>query len=356
MVIIPSNEATGSGENTISSDLDRPFFPPLYFFTMTKKKESFSYQAAASFNFLRLKEEESQRKKSDRWFGLTLATQSVSGKWWTAQREKKGTRRVWKGWRKKNRKVWWPSLTLEPCCLCPLSFWLYWLRSLLLSFWPLPVSFFPTDLMLFRRPLGQSRYFWMGHKSATGIRDRVKVVRDGRDKARQLYSVTAQTMNAHVLRDTWTDFKRNDFLIKRVGLSAQSALYSTLLCFALLCKLAMEEGGKKKPTAAEIRSERGGWWRRLWKPSAFRRARAVGMPGDVSGRVVRFFGSYPTARPLTCSVGLFKYPQLRCSFLSPHTDGLALFIFFLVSTSSISPLNVRVLYFGVRNRKPRGSL
>lgn len=42
----------------------------------------------------------------------------------------------------------------------------------------------------------------MGHKSATGIRDRVKVVRDGRDKARQLYSVTAQTMNAHVLRDT----------------------------------------------------------------------------------------------------------------------------------------------------------
>jgi hypothetical protein len=59
MVIIPSNEATAREGNAISIDLVRPIFSLFFFFPTLNKKKSFSYRAAASFNFLRLKEEES---------------------------------------------------------------------------------------------------------------------------------------------------------------------------------------------------------------------------------------------------------------------------------------------------------
>jgi hypothetical protein len=110
---------------------------------------------------------------------------------------------------------------------------------------------------------------------------------------------------------------------------------------------------KKKPTAAEIRNERGGiegesceshlpfnGQEQLECLETFRERRR-----EIESKV---FSSYPRARPLTCSVGLFKYPRLRasrCSFLS--FDGLALSLLFFLKL---------VLYFGVRNRKPRVDL
>ena len=62
------------------------------------------------------------------------------------------------------------------------------------------------------------------------------------------------------------------------------------------------------------------------------------MPPDVPGERVRFFGSYPWARPLTCSVGLFKYPLL---------DALS-----CLSSLSFPKCVCSVIFWGERNRKP----
>ena len=150
MVIILSNEATATGENAISCDLDRPLFPPLFLkWTKRRKSSAIERQHLSTFwGWKRRRAVESKKKKWPLVFGLTLATQSVSGKW-TAQREKKGKTRL-----KRDKKKQPESLTAvldfvrknrpAACCLCPLSFWPAFPQ-------PLPISFFPTDLMFSER-------------------------------------------------------------------------------------------------------------------------------------------------------------------------------------------------------------
>lgn len=107
-----------------------------------------------------MKEEESDggAQKSDRWCLVWLWPHKVSvgsgrHKYQIAKKKKrKRARRDWKGI--KNQKVGWPSLTLKPCCLCPLSFWL----DLSLPGWryPLTISF----LFCFLMPLSLSHWMW----------------------------------------------------------------------------------------------------------------------------------------------------------------------------------------------------
>ena len=184
MVIILSNEATATGENAISCDLDRPLFPPLFLkWTKRRKSSAIERQHLSTFwGWKRRRAVESKKKKWPLVFGLTLATQSVSGKW-TAQREKKGKTRL-KRDKKNSQKVWRPSLTLsERIDLLPVVFVRSPSGPLSLNHCPFPFSQ-PTWCFP-RETVGSIKIFWMGHKSATGIGDRVKVVGDGqRDKAR----------------------------------------------------------------------------------------------------------------------------------------------------------------------------
>jgi hypothetical protein len=113
---------------------------------------------------------------------------------------------------------------------------------------------------------------------------------------------------------------------------------------------------KKKPTAAEIRNERGGiegesceshlpfnGQEQLECLETFRERRR-----EIESKV---FGSCPRARPLTCSVGLFKYPRLRASMLFPVFGGLALslslFFFFF---------NACVIFWGEKSETQGRSL
>lgn len=186
------------------------FFPSSFFFPTLNKKKSFSYRAAASFNFLRLKEEESGiENKKKVTVGVWLWPHKVSvgsGRYNAKKRARRACGRDKKKTRKLDGRPW--------LCRALLSLSAFLLVCFLLApnHCPFPFFLFPNRPDVFQRPLGQSRFFWMGHKSATGIGDRVKVVGDGeirRDSNIQLL----HTMYAHVLRDTWTDFKRNDFLL-----------------------------------------------------------------------------------------------------------------------------------------------
>lgn len=81
-------------------DFNRPrstYFFPLLFFPTLNKKKSFCYRAAASFNFLRLKEEESGVENKKKWplvfdFGHTKCQWEVDG-----TTRKKGQTGLWKG-------------------------------------------------------------------------------------------------------------------------------------------------------------------------------------------------------------------------------------------------------------------
>lgn len=130
-------------------------FSLLFFFLhWTKRKKSFNYRAAASFNFLRLKEEESGVKKKVT-VGVWLWPHKVSvgsGRY----NAKKRARRAC--WRDKKPESWMAVLDfVEPCCLCPLSFW-----SVFFSLAPnhCPFPFSPTDLM-FSKTVGSIKIFFL---------------------------------------------------------------------------------------------------------------------------------------------------------------------------------------------------
>ena len=184
MVIILSNEATATGENAISCDLDRPLFPPLFLkWTKRRKSSAIERQHLSTFWGWKRRRAVESKKKSDRWCLVWLWPHKVSvgsGR----HNAKKRARRAWKGIKKNSQKVWRPSLTLsERIDLLPVVFVRSPSGPLSLNHCPFPFSQ-PTWCFP-RETVGSIKIFWMGHKSATGIGDRVKVVGDGqRDKAR----------------------------------------------------------------------------------------------------------------------------------------------------------------------------
>ena len=150
MVIILSNEATATGENAISCDLDRPLFPPLFLkWTKRRKSSAIERQHLSTFWGWKRRRAVESKKKSDRWCLVWLWPHKVSvgsGR----HNAKKRARRAWKGIKKKQPESLTAVLDFvrknrpAACCLCPLSFWPAFPQ-------PLPISFFPTDLMFSER-------------------------------------------------------------------------------------------------------------------------------------------------------------------------------------------------------------
>lgn len=187
MVIIPSNEATGTEGNAISVDLDRPLFPPIFFYSFlqwTSRRKAGAIKRQHLLTFWGWKRRRAV-EKSDRCCLVWLWPHKVSVGSGGRHSAKKRAQDASERDKKKPESLmavldFGTLLSLSAFLLAPLSLRLS--CGLSCSHCPFPFSQ-PTWCCFQDRWVNQD-IFWMGHKSATGIGDRVKVVGDERDKAR----------------------------------------------------------------------------------------------------------------------------------------------------------------------------